>query len=56
MSGKTKSKAPHKPNSRIASSHILNKETREAIEKALRGEDVYGPFETYEEMMAFLKA
>ncbi|GAB1825556.1 hypothetical protein [Turicimonas sp. TL08] len=36
--------------------HTPNKETRETIEKALRGEDVYGPFKTYKEMMAFLDA
>ena len=36
--------------------HFPNKETRETIEKALRGEDVYGPFSTVQELMAFLEA
>lgn len=36
--------------------YVPNKETRETIEKASRGEDVYGPFATVEELMAFLDA
>lgn len=36
--------------------HSPNKETRKTIEKALRSEDVYGPFSTVKELMAFLDA
>ncbi len=36
--------------------HTPNKETRKTIEKALRSEDVYGPFSTVKELMAFLDA
>lgn len=34
--------------------HVPNIKTQETIEKALRGEDVYGPFSTVEELMASL--
>lgn len=45
-----------KPKSSSAPNGILNTETLIAIEKAAKGEDMIGPFDTVEELMQSLNA